>query len=162
MTAYRIRPCDGNKAAWLLCRLNDDGSEATSYGSYTTSMSLDTLLENAGGLTPKPLDTVEFVARTMIGDAYLAPIVSPARYAGRWNGKPQCAVRCPSDGSGMKTRAMRLAGALKARYSRREDAYIMSPTKAAKLVKLYAEGRDANFFTLEFDLDKESTDAARA
>jgi hypothetical protein len=68
---------------------------------------------------------------------------SPARYAGRWNGKPQIAVRCESDGSGMKTRAMRLCSALNARYSHREHAYIMSPTKAAKLRAMFDAGQDA-------------------
>ena len=95
-----------------------------------------------------------------MNDAHLAPVVSPARYAGRWNGKPQCAVRCPSDGTGFKTRAMRLASALNARYSGREHAYIMSPAKATKLVKLYAAGRDACAVTRK--LDPESRHANRA
>lgn len=63
--------------------------------------------------------------------------IAPARYAGRWNGKPQMAVRCISDGSGWKTRAMRICDELKARYSNRENAYIMSPTKAKKFVELF-------------------------
>jgi hypothetical protein len=68
--------------------------------------------------------------------------ISPARYAGRWNGKPQMAIRCtPTDG--YKTRAMYLAEALKGRWSGRERAYIVSPTKAAKFERLYAEGWDA-------------------
>lgn len=72
---------------------------------------------------------------------------SPARYAGRWNGKPQVAVRCPSP-DGYKTRAARLIGdGLKGRYSRREHAYIVSPAKAAKFERLYAEGWDASSFT---------------
>jgi hypothetical protein len=70
--------------------------------------------------------------------------ISPARYAGRWNGKPQVAVRCESDGSCMKTRAMRLIrDGLNARYSGREKAYIVSPAKAAKFERLFAEGWDA-------------------
>lgn len=70
---------------------------------------------------------------------HLAPFVSPARYA-----KGKCAVHCPSDGSGMRTRAMRLAAAMSSRYSGREHAYIMSSGGAAKLVRLYAAGRDAH------------------
>lgn len=73
--------------------------------------------------------------------------ISPARYAGRWNGKPQMAVRCPSDTT-FKTRAARLIGdGLKGRYSGREHAYIVSPAKARKFEKLYADGYDASTFT---------------
>ncbi len=61
MTRYRIRHCDGNKDAWLLTVLRADGTESESYGSYTTSMSLDALLANARHLTPGPGDTVEFI-----------------------------------------------------------------------------------------------------
>jgi hypothetical protein len=68
--------------------------------------------------------------------------IQPACYAGRYNGKPQVAVHCVSDGSGNKTRAMRLCSALNARWSNRERAYIMSPTKAAKLRALFDAGRD--------------------
>lgn len=63
--------------------------------------------------------------------------IHPARYAGRYNGKPQVAVHCVSDGSGYKTRAMRLCSALNGRWSGRERAYIMSPAKAAKLRALF-------------------------
>jgi hypothetical protein len=80
-----------------------------------------------------------------------------ARYAGRWNGKPQMAVHCRSDGSGMKTRAMRLIGdGLKGRYSGRENAYIVSPTKAARFERLYAEGWDASFITGALEPPRES------
>jgi hypothetical protein len=68
--------------------------------------------------------------------------VRPARYAGRYNGKPQVAVHCESDGSGYKTRAMRLCSALNGRWSNRERAYIMSPTKAAKFRALFDAGHD--------------------
>jgi hypothetical protein len=65
-------------------------------------------------------------------DCY-APCVSAARYA-----KGMVAVHCPPDGSGFKTRASRLAGALAGgRYSHREDSYIMSPKRARKLADLY-------------------------
>lgn len=74
--------------------------------------------------------------------------ISRARYAGRWNGKPQYAVRCTSNGGGFKTRAMRLIGdGLNGRYSGRENAYIVSKAKAEKFVKLYAEGWDAGVMT---------------
>lgn len=66
-----------------------------------------------------------------------------ARYAGRQNGKPQVAIVCQPDGSGNKTRAMRLCSALRARWSNRERAYIASPAKAAKIKALFESGRDA-------------------
>lgn len=59
--SYRIRHCEGNKAAWCLVRLRPDGSEIDSYGGFTTAMSLDSLLAHAGHLTPKPGDDVEFI-----------------------------------------------------------------------------------------------------
>lgn len=58
-------------------------------------------------------------------------------------------MRCPSL-NGYKTRAARLAGDhLKARYSGREDAYIMSQAKAEKLRLLFARDTDANTITGE-------------
>lgn len=75
--------------------------------------------------------------------------ITPARYAGRWNGKPQMAVCCPSD-TMFKTRAARLIGdGLKGRYSGRESAYIVSPAKARKFEMLYAAGYDANSYSGE-------------
>lgn len=68
----------------------------------------------------------------------LAPRVSPARYA-----KGKVAVHCPSDGSGIKTRAARLASAFNCRWSNREKAYIMSPINAQRVMTAYREGRDA-------------------
>lgn len=68
----------------------------------------------------------------------LAPILSSARYA-----KGKIAVHCPSDGSGMKTRAMRIAAALPSRYSNRERAYIMSPSAAKRLQDIFDAGDDA-------------------
>jgi hypothetical protein len=85
--------------------------------------------------------------------------IGPAKYAGRWNGKPQMAVRTPSPDD-YKTRAARLIGdGLKGRYSGREHAYIVSPTKAAKFEKLFAEGWDANSYSGELiaPTPKEST-----
>lgn len=67
-------------------------------------------------------------------------VTAPARYA-----KNMLAVRCPST-NGFKTRAARLAEHLKGRWSNREKAYIMSPTKAQKLRSLFDEGRDADIF----------------
>jgi hypothetical protein len=69
--------------------------------------------------------------------------IRPAKYAGRWNNKPQMAVSCPS-ADGFKSRAARIMGALNARYSGRENAYIVSPAKAAKFERLLAEGWDGN------------------
>lgn len=70
--------------------------------------------------------------------------ITPARYAGRWNGKPQVVVCCPSD-TMLKTRAARLIGnGLKGRYSRRERGYVVSPSKAAKFESLFAAGYDAS------------------
>lgn len=63
---------------------------------------------------------------------------APARYS-----KNAIAVRCESAG-GWMTRAMRLCEALKGRYSHRENAYIVSPTKAQKLARLFADGYDAS------------------
>lgn len=64
--------------------------------------------------------------------------VAKARYA-----KGMMAVSTPSNGTGFKTRAMRLACALKGRWSGRERCYIMSPSKAAKMRELFDAGRDA-------------------
>ncbi len=62
----------------------------------------------------------------------------------RWNHKPQVAIHCESDGSGNKTRAMRLCTALHGRWSDREQAYIMTPAKAKKFLALWDAGRDAH------------------
>lgn len=58
---HRIRRCDGNRDAWLLVALRDDGTEMQSVGSYRTAMSLDALLRDSGGLLPQPGDVVEIV-----------------------------------------------------------------------------------------------------
>jgi len=57
----RIRHCSGNRDAWLLVKLNRDGTESDSFGSYTTAMSLDALLRNAGHLAPRPGETIELI-----------------------------------------------------------------------------------------------------
>lgn len=63
MTAYthRIRRCNGNRAAWCLVALRDDGSEIESFGGYTTALSIDDLLKRARGLLPASDDVVQIV-----------------------------------------------------------------------------------------------------
>lgn len=68
---------------------------------------------------------------------------APANYA-----RGQVAVHCESDGTGFKSRAMRLCCALKARWSNRCKAYIMSPAKAKRLRQLYTDGWDATACTM--------------
>ena len=58
---HRIRRCNGNRNAWCLVALRDDGSELDSYGGYTTAMTIDALLRHAGGLLPGQGDLVEIV-----------------------------------------------------------------------------------------------------
>lgn len=65
MNHYRIRPCNGNKQAWLLVRVREDGSESDSYGSFVTAMSVDGLLERAKYLRIQPSDRVEFINRPL-------------------------------------------------------------------------------------------------
>ena len=57
----RIRRCQGNRSAWCLVRVNADGVEADSFGSYTTSYSLDALIAHAGHLAPRAGDKVELI-----------------------------------------------------------------------------------------------------
>jgi hypothetical protein len=66
--------------------------------------------------------------------------IGEARYA-----RGQKIVHCVPDGSGWKTRAMRLLCALNFRYTNRERGYIGSPTKVAKFVALYVKGADATY-----------------
>lgn len=58
---YRIRRCNGNRDAWCLLAIRPDGTESEAHGSYTTALSLDALLANAGHLQPKEGDKVEFI-----------------------------------------------------------------------------------------------------
>lgn len=60
--SFRIRRCNGNRAAWILMRLNDKDEEVYSFGSCTVALSLDSLLKYAGHLTPQAGDHVELVA----------------------------------------------------------------------------------------------------
>jgi hypothetical protein len=69
--------------------------------------------------------------------------VGQARYA-----KGMMIIR-PKAGTGMGGgRVARLCQALKARWTNRENGYIMSPAKAEKLAKLVVTGKDAS---LKFD-----------
>ena len=61
---FRIRPCSGNRDAWLLVAIHN-GKESDCCASYTTALSLDSLLERAGHLTPRPGDIVEFIPRSV-------------------------------------------------------------------------------------------------
>lgn len=75
--------------------------------------------------------------------------ISPARYAGRRNGKQFHAVRCPST-DGFKTRAARLAEyCARGRFTNRESAYIMGPRQLARFIELYNNGADASPITGE-------------
>lgn len=58
---HRIRRCEGNRAAWCLIALRDDGTEIDSNGGYTTALSIDDLLRHSRGLLPMPGDVVEIV-----------------------------------------------------------------------------------------------------
>lgn len=58
---HRIRRCEGNRAAWCLVALRDDGSEHTVYGGSTTALTLDALLKHSRGLLPSPDDVVQIV-----------------------------------------------------------------------------------------------------
>lgn len=79
-----------------------------------------------------------------------APTTSPARYA-----KGKVVMTCPSDGSGWKTRAMRLAEAHGGRYVNRSHGYVMAPSSAAKALELWHRGFDAH--TRMFATDKRRT-----
>ena len=68
--------------------------------------------------------------------------IENARYA-----KGKKIVRTPGDGTGLKTRAARLAQAkgIGGRWTNREKGYVMSPSAASRFEKLFREGWDANF-----------------
>lgn len=69
--------------------------------------------------------------------------ITPARYA-----KGKMLIRCPSDGSGMKTRAMCLASAkgIGGRWTNRSGGYVVSKPAAERFQRLYAEGYDASWW----------------
>lgn len=58
---HRIRRCRGNRRAWCLVALRDDGTEIDMPGCYVTSLTIDHLLQYAGGLLPSPDDVVQIV-----------------------------------------------------------------------------------------------------
>lgn len=61
---YRIRRCNGNRDAWMIAALREDGSEIDSYGGWTTAYSIDALVKGTPGnshLVPKPGEIVEFM-----------------------------------------------------------------------------------------------------
>ena len=58
---HRIRRCNGDRSAWCLIALRDDGTEIDSFGGYTTAMSIDALLRHSKGLLPGPDDVVQLV-----------------------------------------------------------------------------------------------------
>jgi hypothetical protein len=55
---HRIRRCNGNKKAWALVCLRDDGSEI---GPVQTALSIDSLLDFSGGYLPSSDDVVQIV-----------------------------------------------------------------------------------------------------
>jgi hypothetical protein len=63
--------------------------------------------------------------------------------------KGKVCVRTPSDGSGWKTRAARLAEALGGRWTHRAGGYLMTSRRAEVFALKYAQGWDANGFTGE-------------
>ena len=70
--------------------------------------------------------------------------IQPAAYA-----KGQLLIKAPST-TGLKSRAARLLGGLKGRWTNRERGYVVSPAKAKKFEKLFRDGWDADIFgTLE-------------
>lgn len=77
--------------------------------------------------------------------ADLPPIVAPYRHA-----RGMVAVRCPSVG-GWKSRASRLAEALRGRWVHRADGYVMTPAKAERLAAMWRDGWDANPYTLKLE-----------
>lgn len=68
--------------------------------------------------------------------------ITSARYA-----KKSIAVFCRSDGSGFKTREMRVVEAVGGRWSNREKAYILPAGRETRLRQLIAAGCDGK---LEF------------
>lgn len=68
--------------------------------------------------------------------------VSPARYA-----KNSFAVRPLDSKAGLMGRTSRILGSLRARWTHRERAYIVSPSKLRKFEALFSSGKDAH---LEF------------
>lgn len=70
--------------------------------------------------------------------------IRPARYA-----KGKMVIKTKSDGSGLKTRAARLAEArgIGGKWVNRSGGYTVSVSAAKRFAKLYAEGWDASYIT---------------
>lgn len=68
-----------------------------------------------------------------------APTIWTARYS-----KGRVIMCCPSDGSGLKTRAMCLAEAFGGKYVHRSGGYNMAPGRAQEALRLWHLGYDAN------------------
>jgi hypothetical protein len=75
--------------------------------------------------------------------------ITPARYAkGMMCVRPNDEIN-HSEYMTFKGRASRLCDHLRGRWTHRDGGYIMSPTKAARFEKLYAEGWSAHSFSGE-------------
>lgn len=74
------------------------------------------------------------------------PTVVAARYS-----KGRVIMRCPSDGSGLKTRAARLAGAFGGRWVNRSGGFNMSPKRAAEALAHWQAGYDAYIRMFTYD-----------
>ena len=55
---HRIRRCTGNRKAWLLTTLRDDGAESD---YFTTALTIDDLLRHSKGLLPTSDDVVQII-----------------------------------------------------------------------------------------------------
>lgn len=58
---HRIRRCKGNRNAWCLVALRDDGTEIDGNGDSITAMTIDDLLRRSRGLLPSSDDVVQIV-----------------------------------------------------------------------------------------------------
>lgn len=56
---HRIRRCHGNRSAWCLIKLRNDGTEMQSHGGFTTAMTIDALLRH--GRSPSANDVVQII-----------------------------------------------------------------------------------------------------
>lgn len=74
------------------------------------------------------------------------PRIVKAQYA-----KGRVVMICPSDGSGQKTRAARLAEAFGGRWVNRSRGYNMSPKRAESALQHWREGYDAYIRMFTYD-----------
>lgn len=77
------------------------------------------------------------------------PTILPARYA-----KGKVVMQCPSNDTGTKTRAMRLAEAFGGRWVHRSAGYMMSPSRAAAALEAWDAGTDAEIRMFAHDKRK--------